>query len=92
MPMIFFLLVGTGVVAAISWVGSREYYNAGIPVVSSCGAAISAACHLPLAEAGAALKPLQWGFVPASEQDIGLRHCCFASGPVEPPEPGRAYA
>ncbi|KAI4660818.1 uncharacterized protein J4E79_005386 [Alternaria viburni] len=83
-------------IAAGGLVISRFWYPAGIPLASSCSAAISAACHAPLEDVNASLLPVQWGAVTHGkagedgEEPIG--HCCFTSFPVEMPIPGRLYA
>lgn len=75
--------------------GQRKY-PAGIPLASSCSAAISAACHPPAEDVDASLRPVQWGAVTHGErrgngEDL-IGHCSFSSLPVEPPIPGRLYA
>lgn len=68
----------------------------GIPLASSCSAAISAACHPPAEDVNASLMPVQWGAVThiregdADGETIG--HCSFSSFPVEIPITGRLYA
>jgi hypothetical protein len=84
------------IIAASGVIISRFWYPAGMPLASSCSAAISAACHAPPEESGASLLPVQWGAVTHGkvgdngEEPIG--HCCFSSLPVEVPIPGRLYA
>jgi hypothetical protein len=71
-------------------------YTKGIPLASSCSAAISAACHPPAEDVNAGLLPIQWG---ATTHDRGVKtstgaigHCCFTSLPVKQPKTGRRYA
>ncbi|KAF1847379.1 uncharacterized protein K460DRAFT_276280, partial [Cucurbitaria berberidis CBS 394.84] len=74
-------------------IGYRRY-PAGMPLASSCSAAISAACHTN--EPGASLLPVQWGAVTHGERDENgeelVGHCSFSRLPVELPIPGRLYA
>jgi hypothetical protein len=70
-------------------------YDDGIPLVGSCSAAISAACHGPSADALAYLKPVMWGVMDA-DADEGwgseVGHCCFSSFEVGKPVKGHLYA
>ena len=68
--------------------GSRKYKE-GMPLVGSCSAAISAACHPPEEDVDASLLPVLWGAV-NSDQKVG--HCCFTSFDVSPPIEGEDYA
>lgn len=68
--------------------GSRKYE--GMPLVGSCSAAISAACHPPKEDVNAAYLPVLWGAVDVKGEEVG--HCCFTSFDVSPPVKGRAYA
>ena len=63
-------------------------YNPGIPLVGSCSAAISAACHRPKEDVDAADKPVMWGVVSTKD---GIGHCCFTSFEVTPPVEGELY-
>lgn len=67
--------------------GSRKYKE-GMPLIGSCSAAISAACHPPEEDVDASLLPL-WGAVD-SDQKIG--HCCFTSFDTWPPIEDEVYA
>ena len=69
--------------------GFRKYDD-GIPLVGSCSAAISAACHAQRGDEMAFLKPLMWGKVQDSRDGVG--HCCFSSFEVERPVSGDLYA
>lgn len=77
-----------------------QKYKPGIPLVGSCSAAISAACHPPRREEDVASKPVQWGVVQGAGESIGawknkdkdFGHCSFSSLPTAPPIPGRYYA
>ncbi|KAI4909316.1 hypothetical protein J4E90_008013 [Alternaria incomplexa] len=83
-------------IAAGGLIISRFWYPAGIPLASSCSAAISAACHAPLEDVNASLLPVQWGAVThgkaGEDGDEPIGRCCFTSFPVEMPIPGRLYA
>jgi hypothetical protein len=86
----FAILVGVVAVSAGVLNGFRRY-NAGIPLVGSCSAAISAACHRPNDDSSASLLPLKWGCVHADNgNDIG--HCSLSSFEVTVPEDGHFYA
>lgn len=63
-------------------------YKPGIPLVGSCSAAISAACHRPPGDINAADKPLMWGVVSPKN---GVGHCCLTSFEVTPPVEGELY-
>ncbi len=60
----------------------------GMPLVASCSAAISAACHRPEEDIDAATKPVMWGVV---SSENGVAHCCFTSFEVTRPIPGELY-
>jgi len=83
-------------IAAGGLIISRFWYPAGIPLASSCSAAISAACHAPLEDVNASLLPVQWGAVThgkaGEDGDEPIGRCCFTSFPVEMPILGRLYA
>ena len=81
--------------------GFRRYGDS-MPLVGSCSAAISAACHQPMEDQAAADKALLWG-VPESDGDTDheygncrhgqvVGHCSFTSFSVSPPQEGRLYA
>ena len=56
------IICGT-VVVAIGIMNGFRTYRPGMPIVGSCSAAISAACHRPADDVDAALKPVKWGAV-----------------------------
>jgi hypothetical protein len=70
-------------------------YDDGIPLVGSCSAAISAACHRPSVDAVAYVRPVMWGVMDA-DTDEGrgseVGHCCFSSFEVGKPVKGHLYA
>ena len=88
---IFFAII-VGVVAVTAGLANGfRRYNSGIPLVGSCSAAISAACHRPFDDSSASLLPLKWGYVDEDKgMDVG--HCCLSSFDVIAPEDGRFYA
>ncbi len=70
-------------------------YDDGIPLVGSCSAAISAACHRPSVDAMAYARPVMWGVMDADENDgrgSEVGHCCFSSFEVGKPQKGHLYA
>lgn len=75
------IILGTLVTAA-------RRYPPGMPLASTCSAAISAACHRLPNDVDAAVLPIQWGVV-STENGIG--HCSFSSKLVSPVIPGRTY-
>ena len=65
-------------------------YSKDIPLISSCSAAISAACHLPKGDKDAYLFSVQWGETPVEN---GGGHIAFTtSRNVKPPILGKYYA
>lgn len=69
--------------------------KSGMPVASSCSAAIAAACHPSPNEKGGenpALLPLQWGVTEKPGADDVYGHIAFSSGEVEEPVEGFLYA
>ena len=93
------------IVGGSAWIvgvhlGLRRY-KGGMPLVGSCSAAISAACHQPKEDVNAAELPLMWGVVQEEETERECfrdeadeqtpEHCCFTSFPVSQPENGRTY-
>jgi hypothetical protein len=59
-------------------------FKSGMPVVSTCSAAISAACHPSYhEEAGAHLMELQWG---VTDEMDGVGHCSFSARKITMPD------
>ena len=88
---IFFAVLVGAIAVTVGLLNGFRRYNAGIPLVGSCSAAISAACHRPSDDTSASLLPLRWGCVDAdSGRDVG--HCCLSSFEVTAPEAGFYYA
>lgn len=61
-----------------------------MPMVSSCSAAISAACHSPKEDVDVARLPVLWGVV-GDPQEGQVGHCCFTSLEASPPVKGKRY-
>lgn len=87
--IIFTLIVGT-VVVAIGILNGFRRFQSGIPLVGSCSAAISAACHAPADDVNASVLPVMWGEVEKGGEAVG--HCCFSSQKVERFIAGKLYA
>lgn len=91
--MIFVIIAGAVIVIGVVLLSLRRF-DGDIPLVGSCSAAISAACHgPPWEEDGFWMGKLQWGVVPgmgSESSDVG--HCSFSSGHVDQPVSGVAYA
>ena len=84
------IILGSIVVALGILNGFRKY-RPGMPLVGSCSAAISAACHRPWDDVDAATLPVLWGAVSGKEEG-GPGHCCFTSFDTSPPVEGEVYA
>ena len=69
----------------------RKFSNqAGMPLASTCSAAISAACHQPHADNEAHLLPVQWGII--DQDESGRDRCSFTTfRNVARPTPGMDY-
>ena len=83
--------------AFIGFVMGSFRFPFGIPMASSCSAAISAGCHPPPDDVDASLRPVQWGAIPRdplgyAEAQHSVGHCTFTSFPVQSPVPGLLYA
>ena len=91
---VFSMGFGGLLLLVVSLFGFRRYQN-DMPVVGSCSAAISAACH-PIdtltrsKREDLVLQPLQWGDVGVSEG--GFRHLTFSDKEVSMPIELEAYA
>lgn len=79
------LILGLWVMALI-----RSFPD-GIPLVRTCSAAISAACHPGEWGAGEAEKPVQYGSMPGVFAPDGRPRASFSSGVVMPLTPGVVY-
>ncbi|KEQ80063.1 hypothetical protein M438DRAFT_386109 [Aureobasidium pullulans EXF-150] len=88
--MVLTLSVGCLMLVGIVGVGFWKV-SADLPIVGSCSAAISAACHPPPGQENAHLLPLQWGVIPRADGDE-VSHCSFSAEEVEAPVVGAKYA
>ncbi|KAI8722701.1 hypothetical protein NCS52_00414600 [Fusarium sp. LHS14.1] len=92
-PMVLAITVG---VVLLAGVGSFFFlrFVGTMPMVGTCSAAISAACHHDDGQEEVSLKPVKWGavFVPETEGQDWVGHCCFTSSLVKRPKPGLFYA
>ncbi|KAI5246195.1 hypothetical protein E4T43_02765 [Aureobasidium subglaciale] len=91
LAMILTLGIGTIMLAGIIF-GGYWSVSTGIPLVGSCSAAVSAACHLPREEDEAHLLPLRWGVVVAQMDGGNIGHCSFSTKEVVGPVVGAKYA
>ncbi|KAL8976226.1 MAG: hypothetical protein Q9205_007726 [Flavoplaca limonia] len=98
------ICLGLAVLVVGILMGFRKY-KPGIPLVGSCSAAISAACHPPQGDDKPSRKAVRWGScgptstldmtgdnltLSSGESEIG--HCSLTSFNVEPPVEGALYA
>lgn len=94
MAILLALVVGGLMILALILHGCRKL-NPGMPIASSCSAAISAACHPPSGEPeDAAFLPLQYGVVDkdrVGELSDEAEHACFSSQNVVPLLKGVTY-
>ncbi|OCL09335.1 hypothetical protein AOQ84DRAFT_431347 [Glonium stellatum] len=91
-PVAIILTTIVGSFIVLGGIGTAlRRYPAGMPLASSCSAAISAACHPPSEDIDAAVLPVQWGVVDGGGKgEVG--HCTFTSMRVTEPVPGKLYA
>jgi hypothetical protein len=72
------LAICFGILMLILFVAnSMRYLSRGMPLASTCSAAISAACHPPAADTEAHLLPVQWGIVPSEANEA--QRCAFTT-------------
>lgn len=83
------IILGSIIVLLGLLIGLRKY-KAGMPLVGSCSAVISAACHPLKMDPNASLLSLMWGAVETEEGSV--KHCCFSSLDISPPVEGEVYA
>ena len=87
------IVVGAAVMLLGIAMGYRRY-KPGMPLVGSCSAAISAACHPPYRDKDASVSKLRWGVVKdqgLDGQDYAMGYCSFTSFEVEKPKTGERY-
>lgn len=98
------ICLGAAILTVGIAMGFRKY-KPGIPLVGSCSAAISAACHPPQGDDKPSRKAVRWGSCgPTSTLDMAganptlssgeseIGHCSLTSFNVEPPVEGVLYA
>jgi hypothetical protein len=94
-PVGILLTIFTAIAVMLA-VGSAGWFlkfsGSGMPIVGSCSAAISAACHRPHWDVDASLKPVMWGVVEQDKIDREIGHCSFTSGHADAVEDGKLYA
>ncbi|KAH7237307.1 hypothetical protein B0J15DRAFT_538603 [Fusarium solani] len=92
-PMVLAIAVGVVLIAGVRTFFFFRFAST-MPMVGTCSAAISAACHHDDGQEEVALKPVKWGavFVPETEGQEWIGHCCFTSSLVKRPKPERFYA
>lgn len=76
---IIFLIAVVGIILLAGVACGLRRYQGGIPLVGSCSAAISAACHPPDDELDVAFKPVRWGVV---SEGKGIGHCALSGRKV----------
>lgn len=89
LPLLVVLILGS-VTVLVGLLNGCRRYRAGIPLVGSCSAAVSAACHVAIQDPDGPRKRLLWGDVGASKDGVG--HCSFTSLDATPPVKGEKYA
>lgn len=89
--MICTICLGGCMLIFVFSIGRFWRYSSDIPLVSSCSAAISAACHPPHDQKNAHLFPVQWGAVPGMKREE-VEHCSFSADDVDKPVEGALYA
>ena len=71
-------------------VNGFRVYDAGMPLVGSCSAAISAACHPTHQDTDMSVLPVKWG-VEKTVVVGSSGHCSFSSFEVDMPIAGEKY-
>ena len=89
--MICVLIAGGIIIIFAIGLGYR-CFDGSTPLVGSCSAAISAACHAPPWDTNVSTHAIQWGSVSEMTSPGGVGHCCFSSSSVSEPVPGQQYA
>ncbi|MCJ1379121.1 hypothetical protein MMC17_002221 [Xylographa soralifera] len=82
--------IALGYVASLAlWAIGKRKYHAGMPIMSSCSLAISAACHAPPGDEHAAVKKVMYGATWRSAD--GTEYAGFSSQDVRPLKAGIKY-
>lgn len=87
--IVFSIILGS-LITLITIGGSLKRMEPATPLVGTCSAVVSAACHGPAADEYAALGKLKWGVL-SDNNEWGWNHCCITSWGVEKPQLGRWY-
>lgn len=87
--IIFAIILGS-VIVLVGIANGLRKARVGMPLVGSCSAAISAACHPPKEDVDASLKRVMWGLV--AEGSSNTSDCSFTSFRVEAPVMGTLCA
>jgi len=84
------VMVGAVMLLALIITASLKF-KTNIPVVASCSAAITAACHVPAEESGreTSTSKIRWGVT--GYNNIMIGHCSFSKFRVSAPRHGRGY-
>ncbi|KAF4470042.1 hypothetical protein FALBO_3056 [Fusarium albosuccineum] len=93
-PMVVAIAVGVVLVGGVCSFFFLNFVTI-MPMVGTCSAAISAACHHDGGRDEVSLQPVKWGAVfieDAGEGQDLVGHCCLTSSLVKRPKPGRLYA
>jgi hypothetical protein len=85
------VIVGIVLMGATVLVG-RTHLKSGMPIASTCSAAIAAACQPGNQKHNeeAAESEVKWGVMDSG--DLAIGHCGFSMHPVEYPDQGKVYA
>ena len=78
------------VVVALGILNGIWTYRPGIPLLGSCSAAISPACHNPKGNLNAATLPLLSSAVSGQDKRV-IGHCCFTSFETSQPIEGKTF-
>jgi len=92
---IIFVLIASAIAVLCVVAISVRKFKPGIPLVGSCIAAISAACHRPEADNDASTKPVRCRVAGLKfNHEVGktVGHCSFTSFVAKRPVEGRLYA
>lgn len=92
LAIIVVIVFGGSLIVATFALGWFRRYDASMPLVGSCSAAIAAACHQPDWDTDASVRAVQWGVIPDVVDSKRVGHCAFSSGEVQPLLEGKEYA
>ncbi|KIK55871.1 hypothetical protein GYMLUDRAFT_174966 [Collybiopsis luxurians FD-317 M1] len=90
--MILTTIFVAGLILSVLAIGFFIHLSGEMPLVGSCSAAISSACHPPM-DGSDSFRCVEWGVVADKDYCKGVvGHICFSSGVVEPPISGYSYS